>query len=75
MTPHPAGRPARRGFVLPLCLVVLLLSGGGALGLLHGALMQQRMAAATFERLCADAKPPASRVHCRPCKTRTTSSC
>jgi hypothetical protein len=67
--------PARQGgFALLLCLVLQLLALGGALALLHGALLQQRLAAAgVFERpaaACAD-----SRLHCRPCQIPTTSSC
>ncbi len=67
-----------RGFALLLCLVLQLLALGGALALLHGALMQQRIAAvglAAPAPAAASAAARNGRLHCRPCHIPTTSSC
>ena len=70
------GKPAReRGFALLLCLVLQLLVLGAALALLHGALLQQRLADGTVRPGVACAACADGRLHCRPCQIPTTSSC
>ena len=68
--------PARaRGFALLLCLALQLLVLGAALALLHGALLQQRIAAAGVDPAGSAAAEGDARLHCRPCQIPPTSSC